>query len=298
MYCFIVNPVAGHGKCLKLMNMLTEVLLSRNIEYEVVYSDAAGHAKTLAFQAVGRGCDTVVVVGGDGTLKEAAAGIVEAGGKAVLGIIPGGTGNDYRRSMNIPIECIDALEIVLKGHSRSVDAALFNGELFLNIGSAGFDASVVETTKKMKWMGAMSYYAAVFMTLMQYRSQKVRLWIDDVLQEKEFLLMAVGNGTYYGGGMKAMPEAVPDDGKMDVFTVDNIPRYKIAMLFPQFPTGGHVKFPFVKFYRCEQMRIETLGEPFSVQTDGEVYSGIRTAQFSILPGALRVLVPSGYSGNR
>jgi diacylglycerol kinase family enzyme len=82
MYCFIVNPIAGHGKCLKIMTTLTEILLHRNIEYEVVYTDAVGHAETLARQAVGRGCGTVVVVGGDGTVKEAAAGIVAAGGGA------------------------------------------------------------------------------------------------------------------------------------------------------------------------------------------------------------------------
>jgi diacylglycerol kinase family enzyme len=193
--------------------------------------------------------------------------------------------------MNIPIDCADALEIVLKGHSRAVDAGLFNGKLFLNIGGMGFDAAVVEATQKMKWLGSLSYYAAVFRTLIWYRARRVRLWIDDVMQEQEFLMTAVGNGRFYGGGMKVLPESDPSDGKLDVCTVDSIPPLKIAALFPQFPTGGHVKFPFVKFYRCAQVRIESLNGAFSVQTDGEVYSGITAAHFSILPAALRVLVP-------
>ncbi len=292
MYCFIVNPVAGHGRCLKLMEELTKTLLHKNIEYEVVYTDAAGHAQTLARQAVEKGCGAVVVVGGDGTIKEAAAGIVDTGGAVPLGIIPGGTGNDYRRSMNIPLDCLAALDIVLGGNTRPVDAATFNGNLFLNIGSAGFDAAVVAATSRLKWMGRLSYYAAVFLTLVGYRPRRVRLWLDGEAQpERDILLLAAGNGRFYGGGMKALPQSEFDDGLLDVCAVDGIPPWKIAALFPQFPTGGHGKFPFVRFHRCTQVRVESLNGPFSVQTDGEVYSGVTEANFCVVPSALRVLAP-------
>ncbi len=292
MYCFIVNPVAGHGRCLKLMEELTKKLLHKNIEYEVVYTDAAGHAQTLARQAVEKGCSTVVVVGGDGTIKEAAAGIVDSGGSVPLGIIPGGTGNDYRRTMDIPLDCLAALDIVLGGKTRLVDAATFNGKLFLNIGSAGFDAAVVVATSQLKWMGRLSYYAAVFLTLLGYRPRRMRLWLDGEAQpERDILLLAAGNGRFYGGGMKALPQSEFDDGLLDVCAVDGIPPWKIAALFPQFPTGGHGKYPFVHFRRCAQVRVVSLNGPFSVQTDGEVYSGVTEANFCVVPSALRVLAP-------
>jgi diacylglycerol kinase (ATP) len=293
MHYFIVNPVAGKGRCPGIMQGLSERLKSRGIDYEVVFTKAPGHAEELANEASKGGCEAVVAVGGDGTVMETAAGLLKAGGNAALGIIPGGTGNDYRRSFGIPMDAAGALGIVLDGKARCADAGLFNGKPFFNIGSVGFDVTVVEESGKMKkTLGALSYYAAVFKTLASYKCKKMRLWINGVLQEKEILISAIGNGLFYGGGMKVLPKAEPCDGSFDVCVVDRISRFKIAMLFPQFTTGSHGKFPFVKFYRCEKVVIESMGEPFSVQTDGEIWPGVTSAEFSILPGALMVLAPA------
>jgi diacylglycerol kinase (ATP) len=293
MHYFIVNPVAGNGRCPGIMQGLSERLKTRDIEYEVAFTKAPGHAEELASEAAKGGCEAVVAVGGDGTVMEAAAGLLKSGGAAALGIIPGGTGNDYRRSFDIPMDAAGALEVVLGGERRCADAGLFNGKPFFNIGSVGFDVAVVEESGRMKKaLGALSYYVAVFKTLAGYKCRKMRLWINGVLQEKEILISAIGNGLFYGGGMKVLPKAETGDGSFDVCVVDKIPRLKIAMLFPQFTTGSHGKFPFVKFYRCEKVVIDSMGEPFSVQTDGEVFSGITSAEFSILPGALKVLAPA------
>lgn len=292
MYYFIVNPVAGHGRCPKIMRSISSLLLKRNIKHEVVMTQSAGHAEELTASAVAAGYGAIVAVGGDGTVMEAAAGLLRAGGSAALGIIPGGTGNDYRRSLGIPMDSAGALDIVLDGNHRQVDAGLFNGKPFFNIGSVGFDVSVVEESRRIKAPGGLSYYIAVFTTLARYRCRRMRLWVDNVLQEKEILLSAIGNGLFYGGGMKVLPKADPGDGSLDMCVIDSIPRYKIAMLFPQFPSGGHVKYPFVSFYRCKNIIIDSNGEPFSVQTDGEMHRGVTSAEFSILPGALKVLAPA------
>jgi YegS/Rv2252/BmrU family lipid kinase len=292
MYYFIVNPVAGNGRCPGIMKTLAGKLDSRSVEYDIAYTEGPGHAEELAVGASEKGFEAVVAVGGDGTVMETAAGILRSGGRPALGIIPGGTGNDYRRSFGIPQDAADALGVVLDGRPMPADAGLFNGKPFFNIGSVGFDVTVVEECGRLKkvW-GALAYHAAVFKTLAGYKCKKMRLWINGVLQEKEILISAIGNGLFYGNGMKVLPKAEPGDGSFDMCVVDKIPRFKIAMLFPQFTTGGHVKFPFVKFYRCEKVVIESTGEPFSVQTDGEVWPGVTSAEFSILPGALKVLAP-------
>lgn len=292
MYYFIVNPVAGGGRCPEIMAALSAVLHSRRIAHEVVVTESAGHATALAEAASKAGYPHVVAVGGDGTVLETAAGLLKAANGSLLGIIPGGTGNDYRRSFDIPMDARGALDIVLSGSSRLVDAGLFNGRPFFNIGSVGFDVAVVETAAGMKKLGALSYYASVFKTLVSYRCRRMKLWFDGMLQEKEILLSAVGIGLFYGGGMKVLPHSETGDGRFDVCVVDSISRLRIAMLFPNFPTGAHEKFPFVRFHRCEKVVIESTGEPFSVQTDGELYREIVTAEFNILPGVLKVLSPA------
>jgi diacylglycerol kinase (ATP) len=292
MYYFIVNPVAGGGRCAKIMSALAKTLEARKIEHEIVMTKYTGHAEELAAEASAAGCGTVVAVGGDGTVMETAAGLLKSGGKTALGIIPGGSGNDYRHSLGIPMDAEGALGIVLDGENRQVDAGLFNGKPFFNIGSVGFDVSVVEARMRLKSLGSLAYYAGVFTTLARYKCKKMRLWINDALQEKEILITAIGNGLFYGGGMKVLPDALPGDGSFDVCVIDSIPRLKIATLFPQFPSGGHTKFPFVKFYRCEKVVIDSYGEPFSVQTDGELHKDVTSAEFSILPGALRVMAPA------
>ncbi len=292
MYYFIVNPIAGNGRCPGIMDSMAKILRERSVEFDVASTEYPGHAEQLAQQAAASGCHAVVAVGGDGTVMEAAAGILKAGGNTALGIIPGGTGNDYRHSLGIPTDVSGALEVLLNSAPRQVDAGLFNGKPFFNIGSVGFDVSVVEESLRIRSLGKLSYYAAVFTTLVRYRSRKMRLWLNGVLEEKEMLLTAIGNGMFYGSGMKVLPKAKPEDGSFDVLVVDKIPPHKIAMLFPQFPSGGHEKFPFVKFYRCEKVVLDAGGEPFTVQTDGELHRGVTSAEFMVLPGALRVLAPA------
>ncbi len=292
MYYFIVNPVAGHGRCPKIMSSLSKILLSKNIEHEIVVTSNAGHAEQLAAAAASAGYRAIVAVGGDGTVMETAAGLLKSGGSAALGIIPGGTGNDYRRSLGIPMDAEGALSIILEGEMKQVDAGLFNGKPFFNIGSIGFDVSVVEERHRIRSLGSAAYYLAVFTTLARYRCKKMRLWVDNVLQEKELLLTAIGNGLFYGGGMKVLPKAEPGDGSLDVCVIDCIPRFKIATLFPKFPSGGHTKYPFVNFYRAKKVVIDSNGEPFAVQTDGELHTAVTSAEFMILPGALRVMAPA------
>jgi diacylglycerol kinase (ATP) len=291
MYYFIVNPIAGAGRCPAIMSSLSTILKDRGIAHEIVVTTSSGHAEQLA-AAAASSYSAVVAVGGDGTVLETAAGLLKAGGSAALGIIPGGTGNDYRRNFGIPMNAQDALGVVLSGTAKQVDAGLFNGKPFFNIGSVGFDVSVVESAMRMRALGGIAYYLAVFKTIALYRCKKMRLWLDGVLQEKEIMLSAIGNGLYYGGGMKVLPMADVGDGSFDVCIVDKILKYKMLMLFPKFPSGGHIKFPFVKFYRCKKVVVDKMGEPFSVQTDGEVHQGITSAEFSILPSAIRVLVPA------
>ena len=289
MIFFIVNSVARGGRGLLVMEDVAAQLRARGIPFGVRLTEYAGHATELAREAALSGAERVVALGGDGTVREVAAGILESGKRAALGIIPCGTGNDYRRTLNIPDSPMAALELVLACGTRMVDAAQVNGFTYCNIASVGFDTSVVEAARSIR-LGPLSYYAAVLRTLLWYRGMNVNITVDGAEHRQAMLLCAVGVGQRYGGGMKVLPDALPGDGALDYCLIDSIPRPKIAALFPQFPTGGHRKFPFVHLGRCQSLTV-ACDRPFSVQADGEILTGLTEARFTLLPSALAVIAP-------
>ena len=150
MIFFIVNSVARGGRGLLVMEDVAAQLRARGIPFGVRLTEYAGHATELAREAALSGAERIVALGGDGTVREVAAGILESGKRAALGIIPCGTGNDYRRTLNIPDSPMAALELVLACGTRMVDAAQVNGFTYCNIASVGFDTSVVEAARLVR----------------------------------------------------------------------------------------------------------------------------------------------------
>ncbi len=290
MIAFIVNSVADRGRCPRVMDELTAVLSARGVAFTATHTQAPGHAAALAREAALAGAETVVAVGGDGTVREVAEGLRASGLPTPMGIVPAGTGNDYRRCLAIPDDHLAALDIVLAGHTRAVDVGKVNDTLFVNIASVGFDVAVVEGAHSLR-LGPLSYYASVFRTLLRFRGVEARVTADENAQSLRMLLCAVGVGTHYGGGMKVLPHSVPDDGLFDYCLVDSIPRTKIATLFPKFPSGGHTAYPFVHMGRCGTLTVER-DEPFTVQADGDLLPNVTSARFTLLPAALRVLAPA------
>ncbi len=138
MYTFIVNPIAGRGKPIKCMDKIVEYLNHLQIPFEVLYTKAPGHAADIAFKLTKQNdIKAIVAVGGDGTVAEVASGIVNT--DCMMGIIPAGTGNDYRRSLDIPYETLSAMDIILKNNIRKVDIVKINDKPFLNNITEGLD---------------------------------------------------------------------------------------------------------------------------------------------------------------
>jgi len=285
---YVVNPVAGKRKSVELIPRIKEAAQKRGQETCLYITEGPGDAEKKAVAALIDGCRVVVAVGGDGTVNEVVNGIAESG--AVMGVIPAGSGNDFARTLGIPLDFEEALECVLQGGTRSVDVGLINGRRFVNVASVGFDAQVVLETYKIKKRirGPLAYPLGVLKTLAGYRPFAMEIETDERTIRKQVLLAAVANGVYYGGGMKIAPEAVADDGLFDVLVVEDMPRLKILRLFPMIYSGRHLSRSEVEYFRTGKIKISC--EEGHINSDGEII-GSCPVEMVMHAGGITVIVP-------
>lgn len=282
----IVNPVAGKGKALKIVPLLEEVCKKNNLDYSIKYTSKPKDGTYLAGQGVKDGFQKIVSVGGDGTLNEVVNGI--AGSDCILGVIPGGTGNDFARTIYKNHDVNNIIYNVIKGEISIIDIAKCNENYFINIGSGGFDSQVAleaEKTKKF-FSGSAAYIVALIKTIFLYKSKLMKVSIDGQEFEKNTLLTAVANGKYYGGGILPAPSALLNDGIFDVCFVENMSKIKMLLMFPKYIKGKHQGTKGVSFYKGRNIKISSEKE-FGVNIDGEV-SVHKNVEFRIIPNGIRI----------
>lgn len=167
MRMLIVNPIAGCGYALKVMEQVQSVLTARNLPFRVMRTEYPGYAAKLAREAVEMGCEAVYVIGGDGTFSEAARGL--AGSGIPIGLIPAGTGNDFVKTLGTPKEPMAALDFILSHEPRPCDAIDLNGQMFLNVAGAGFDVTVLENVADFggKIRGLLPYLIGLIRAILE-----------------------------------------------------------------------------------------------------------------------------------
>lgn len=291
----IVNPVAGNGRSHRIWERL-RARVEAVQAWRCVSTERAGHARELAHQAASAGYERVVAVGGDGTVNEVANGL--AGTRTALAIIPTGSGNDSVRNLAIPSQPAEAAMLAAHGDAREVDLGTIRlagrATYFLNVAGFGFDAEVAYRVNRPPWMwlkvlgSTTPYVATVLYTLWAYRSARMRLDLDGQVHEQPVFLVAVANGPCYGGGMRIVPPALPDDGLLDVCVVRQVSRIEVLKLVPRMYSGGHVGHPAVKLARCRELSVDADCR-VRCHADGEIV-GELPARFGVVPGALRCVV--------
>lgn len=284
---FIINPIAGGGKAKELLPLIEENMKLNKIDYEIVETDKPKEATSIVEQAKN---NIVIAVGGDGTVNEVAKGLIKRG-YGSLGIIPGGTGNDMAKSLGLSMDPIEALETIIRGKTKQMDIGLANDRYFLNIASVGFDAEVVRNTDKIKTKisGRVAYILGVLVSLIKYRIKPTDIEIDGIAHHKKMLLLAVGNGQYYGGGMKIIPTAKIDDGYLHLCLVKDLSNLKALFLFPSIFKGEHLKYEkYVEIYKAKNILIKTKGE-FYLNIDGDLILTKDFAEFKISQNKLNII---------
>ncbi|HEX7738312.1 MAG TPA: YegS/Rv2252/BmrU family lipid kinase, partial [Marmoricola sp.] len=230
----------------------------------------------------------VVVVGGDGMVHLAVQAL--AGTSTRLGLIPAGTGNDVARYLDIPRkEPNAAVDIVLGGRERVIDLARVGAKYFVTVLAAGFDAKVNERANQMTWpKGQMRYNLATLAELRTFTPIPYVLDVDGEQHRFEAMMVAVGNGPSFGGGLRITEGARLDDGLLDVVAIMPMSKTNLVRTYPKLFSGAHVHHPN---YRHFAARSVTVAAPDIVAyADGERF-GALPLTVEIVPLALRVLAP-------
>ncbi len=284
----IVNPVAGNGAASRVWDRLrSRVEVART--WECATTEQLGHARELAQTAASHGYQRVIAIGGDGTISEAANGL--ACSETALGIIPAGTGNDISRNLGIPRDPAVAGLLAATGTPRSLDLCEVQTRertrLVMGIAGFGFDAEVAERVDRLPKLGGgtLPYLIGVLQTLWQYRSPHMRITVDGHVVDQRVFLVAVGNLPTYGGGMRILPRAEPDDGLVDVCVVKDLNRLDVLRILPRIYSGGHVSHPAVELLRGTSVSADA-HDRVLCHADGELVGALPT-RFAIRPGVLR-----------
>ena len=287
MYNLIFNPVAGHGRSQKQLDEVKCIFDKKGIEYSVHETTAKGHATKLTKSLIDNGAKLIVAIGGDGTIAEVAKAIY--GTDAALGIIPAGTGNDYRRAVGVPDEIENSVEFLLRGKPTPCDAMECNGEIYLNIVSMGFDVDVVERAAKYKFFGSAAYTLAAIDRAFFAKCIDAEITIDGKKIEKNMLLAAVGNGSHYGGGMNSLPTADITDGLLDICIADATTPLSILKLLPKYIAGEHDELDIVTLYKAEEITVKIKDKKTKINADGEILPETDTLHVKILKGLINVI---------
>lgn len=258
--------------------------------YHVHYTRFPGDATNAAEQLRKEGAEIVVGVGGDGTLQEVVNGLDME--KNIFGIIPAGTGNGFRRSLQIPGDCRQALHGLLKWKHRKVDLGIINGMYFLNVVGFGFDAAVAKLAcvDNRILRGYPAYVSAVIAKLATFKSFNSTVTHDSCVREEQKTLLAViSNGCYYGGKLCIAPQARLDDGKLDLCIIRKANPVSIVNVVLKAFFKKHLGHRSLYIASCEGVNMEA-PESIPVHVDGEIIGSL-PARISVSPGILSVIAP-------
>lgn len=303
----VANPLSGGGKTGRTLGDVHAVIERRLGHVDLALTSRPGHGIDLAREGVREGRETIIALGGDGTLHEVANGVLDAGGGAAVGYIGQGTGGDFRRTLGMRHRLDAYIEVIAAGRERSIDVGklryrAIGGETrtrwFVNILSAGMsglaDRYVSETTKAIG--GKAAYFWASLRALAACRRGRLRCEVGLLGHRSErtvsTFMIAICNGRYFGAGMQVAPMAVPDDGRFEVVSMDASSKVAFVAYSRRIYDGTHLSTPGVEHFACDRIAMDLENDDardlFLLDVDGEPVGGL-PLEVELVPRALRVL---------
>lgn len=288
-YLLLVNPSAGGGRVRELLPEARRALEEHGIDHRVVETTGIDHGCVEARLASGAG-ETVVVMSGDGLIGQVGGTLANTG--TPFGVIPGGRGNDFARALGIPTDVAGATAVLADAHTREIDVGEVNGKRFLCIASCGFDSDANRIANEAKRIrGQAVYLYAALRALAEWKPARFTLTLDGERTELTGYSVAAANSKAYGGGMFIAPDAILDDGLLDVVTTAQVSKLRFLANLPKVFKGTHTETSAVSVRRASEVRIEA-DRPFAVYADGDHLADL-PATVRVLRRALRVIAPAG-----
>lgn len=298
----IVNPNAGNGKGKKDWEIIAALLKKADIDFFVRFTERKSQAIDFSMEGIAAGYRKIITVGGDGTLNEVVNGVFSNNtcptNDISLGLIPVGTGNDWGRMFGIPLNYEKAIAIIKENKQLVHDIGLvsffigsekFNRH-FINIAGLGFESVVVRRTNIQKDKGRggkLIYFYNLVMSLLSYQNTKAEVTIDGEKINADVFSINVGNGRYCGGGMRQTPNALPDDGLLDVTIINGMGKLEIIRNLKILYDGTILSHRKIDGYKCKNLKVNSDSIIYA-EADGESL-GHTPVEFSIIPACINII---------
>ena len=284
----LTNPTSGKGRGTRTAAIALPRLKEAGFHVRTLAGRDADEARDLARRCVADGVESLVVVGGDGMVHLAVQEL--AGSETALGVIPAGTGNDVARYLDLPrSDPQRAADVVVGSRTRRIDLARTGAQYYVTVLATGFDSLVNERANAMRWpRGQMRYNLATLAELRVFQPLPYTLELDGEVRHVEAMLVAVGNGPSFGGGLRITHGASLDDGLLDVVIIKTMSKPDLLRTYPKLFRGSHTRH---RQYERHLVRTVTVAAPGIVgYADGERI-GALPLTVEVVPRALKVLVP-------
>jgi len=259
LWAIVINPTSGQGNGAEVGKVVVGYFSRNDLKYQIITGISAENVRRdlESFLKIYPSCSGVICVGGDGLAHLALQSVVPV--RVAFAVIPAGTGNDFVRTLNWPLDKLEVqLDKITTEEPTMIDLGLVDGEWFGAVLSSGFDSVVNERANSLKWpSGPAKYNVAIALELPVFKPSFFEIELDDRCINTQAMLVAVGNGSSYGGGMRVCPDASVNDGYFDVMILNPVSKIEFIKVFPKVYSGRHVHHPEVNIYRTKKIRINS-----------------------------------------
>ena len=285
---FIINPISGKRRFKNLEEKIETGIDRDKYDLKIRSTRSAGHAVTLAEEAVQANTDIIVAVGGDGTINEVASCLIHS--HAMLGIIPAGSGNGLARHLGIPMSLTGALKLINKAACKLIDTATINGRPFISIAGVGFDALIARKFARDTDRGFATYLKHVTNTFIKYKPKKYKLKTGNITLKTKALFISFANTNQFGYNTRIAPNAKLTDGKLDICIVQKPRLFEIPIITNLLLLKMIDKSPHVHIIQAEEVHVERKKGKY-INLDGEPVKMEKTIHVKIVPKSLKVIIP-------
>lgn len=285
---FIVNPSSGNASKDDCAMLLDQHLDHQLYDFQISYTQYAGHATELSHDAVKQSFDIVVAVGGDGTINEVASALVHT--DTTLGIIPSGSGNGFASHIGISKNRIKAIQSLNNGKKLTIDSCTVNGQFYINVAGVGFDGYISNLIKGVSKRGKQLYFFKMLKAIISYSSKSYNISIDGKSNiSGKYYCVAIANASMYGYQFHIAPQAKLTDGLLDIVLIKHAPIYKHLWSLMYFFQANTDKIKHLKNIKAKSVLI-TSTETIDYHRDGEGEQTNQSLDFRIIPNSLKVII--------